>query len=71
MKRITYSKFFQTGNLTGLSVRCSFTVPSELCHERSMELQAINVLNHKVDLQGSKYYIYNVGSEELPAQEVR
>ena len=70
MKRITYSKFFLTGTLAGLSVRCGFNVPAELTHARSLQLQSINVLNPGVDLQGSKYYVYNVGSEELPTSEV-
>lgn len=66
MKRITYSKYFLTGTLAGLSVRCGFDVPADVCHQRCMELQRINVLNPGSDYgTGAKYYIYNVGSEEV------
>lgn len=71
MKRITYSKFFLTGNLAGLSVRCSLTVPADICHQRSMALQRVNVLNPRKEYgTDATYYIYNVGSEELPTLEV-
>ena len=64
--RISYSKYFLTGTLAGMSVRCGFNVPAEVAHERSMELQAVNVSNPGSDYgTKAKFYIYNVGSEEV------
>lgn len=66
MVRISYSKYFLTGTLAGLSVRCGFNVPAEVAHERSLELQAVNCLNPGSDYgTKAKFYIYNVGSEEV------
>ena len=63
MTRITFSKYFLTGNLKGLTVRGGFDVPTKLAHKRSLELQAVNVLNPGRELgTGARYYIYNVGT---------
>ena len=66
MKRITYSKFFLTGTLAGLTVRCQFDVPADVCHQRSMELQAVTKNKPGRDLiTGAQYWIYNVGSFDV------
>lgn len=67
MTRITYSKFFLTGVLTGISVRCGFDVPAEVAHERMMGLQGFTKQNPGRDfMTNDEYWIYNVGSEEVP-----
>lgn len=66
MVRITYSKYFLEGILSGLSIRSHFDVPAEVAHERMMELQGITEKNPGREY-GSKdvYWVYNVGSEEV------
>jgi hypothetical protein len=66
MKRITYSKFFLTGTLKGLRVRCQFDVPADVCVARELELMAVTEFNPGSDLiTGAKYWIYNVGSFDV------
>lgn len=68
MVRITYSKYFLTGTLAGLSVtRQGFTVPAADAHKRMMELMRnASRTNPGRDLiTGSQYYVYNVGSEAV------
>lgn len=62
MKRLTYSKQFLTGNLAGLSVRCSFDVPAEDAHARSLELARMARCNPGRDaVTGDQFFVYNVG----------
>jgi hypothetical protein len=68
MKRttITYSKQFMTGNLKGISVRCSYNVDADRAHTTCLDLQAITKQNPGSDtMTNAKFWVYNVGTEEV------
>lgn len=66
MHKISYSKFFLSGLLEGLSVRCSFSVPKEECARYCAGLSTITRDNAAGDaVTGDAFYVYNVGCEEV------
>lgn len=70
MTRIEYSKYFLSGTLEGLSVRCHFSVPTQEAHKVSMNLARVTRQNPSEDvITGARYYIYNVGS--MPAEAAK
>jgi hypothetical protein len=67
MTRIEYSKYFLTGTLAGIAVRCGYNVPDEDAARHSAELQALSLQQRETPARENNgtYYIYNIGSQEV------
>ncbi len=61
--RIEYTKYFLTGTLKGLTVRCGYELPAELAAERCENLQRFTKESPGTDFAtGATWAAYNVGT---------